>query len=109
MSEAWLVVRAVVADPGDRAAFDTWYRQEHFPDAIRAFSASAAWRGWSLTDPSVHCADYRFASLDRLEAVMSGSAIKALIAEFDRCWLGRVTRTREILAVSDELSGARGD
>jgi hypothetical protein len=41
MTGAWLVVRAVVADPDDRAAFDTWYHQEHLPDATKAFSASA--------------------------------------------------------------------
>ena len=97
------MVRAVVADPGDRAAFDAWYRQEHLPDAVKAFSANAAWRGWSSTDPSIHCAFYQFESLDRLDAIMSGPAIKALVAEFDRCWLGRVTRTREILAVADEF------
>jgi hypothetical protein len=65
MSGPWLVVRAVVADPDDHAAFDTWYRQEHLPDAMKAFSASAAWRGW----------------------------------------LGRVTRTREVLTVADEIDG----
>jgi hypothetical protein len=96
-------VRAVVADPDDRAAFDTWYRHEHLPDAVKAFSANAAWRGWNSTDPSVHFAYYRFESLDRLDAVMSGPTIKALIAAFNRCWLGRVTRTREVLAVADEF------
>ena len=104
MSGAWLVVRAVVANPGDRAAFDTWYRQEHLPDAIRVFVANAAWRGWSLTDPSVRCAYYRFEFLDRRDAVMSGPAIKTLIAEFDRCRLGCVTRSREVLAVADEFN-----
>jgi len=103
MSGAWLVVRAVVADPDDRVAFDTWYRHEHLPDAMKAFSAKAAWRGWSATDPSIHCAYYRFGSLDQLDSVMNGPAIKTLIAEFDRCWLGRVTRTREVLAVADEF------
>ena len=29
----------------------------------------------------------------------------ALIAEFDRCWAGRVTRTRDVLAVADEWDG----
>jgi hypothetical protein len=103
MSGAWLIVRAVVADPDDRAAFDTWYRHEHLPDAMKAFSANAAWRGWSATGPSIHCAYYRFGSLDQLDSVMTGPAIKILIAEFDRCWLGRVTRTREVLAVEDEF------
>ena len=75
---------------------------------MKAFSARAAWRGWSATDPSIHCAHYRFESLDRLEAVMSGPAISELIAEFDRCWDGRVTRTRDILAVADETEELKG-
>jgi hypothetical protein len=107
MSGAWLVVRAVVADPDDRSAFDTWYRREHLPDAVKAFSANAAWRGWSSTDPSIHCAYYRFGSLEELDAVMAGSAITALIAEFDRCWSGRVARTREVLAIADEFDERR--
>ena len=37
---AYLVVRAVVADPEDRAAFDHWYRTEHLPDALKAFNAA---------------------------------------------------------------------
>ncbi|HEX3992861.1 MAG TPA: hypothetical protein VHX39_16950, partial [Acetobacteraceae bacterium] len=64
------MVRAVVADPDDRAAFDIWYRNEHLPDAVKAFSANAAWRGWSSSDPSVHCAYYRFESPERVDAVM---------------------------------------
>ena len=103
MEAAWLVVRAVVADPADRVAFDAWYRDEHLPDAVKAFSARAAWRGWSKADPSVHHACYRFESSERLDAIMSGPGIKALIDEFDRCWRGRVTRTREILTVADEI------
>jgi hypothetical protein len=105
MSGAWLMVRAVVADPDDRAALDTWHRQEHLPDAVKAFSAIAAWRGWSSTDPSIHCAYYQFESLERLDAVMAGAAIKTLVTEFDRCWAGRVTRTRDVLAVADEWDG----
>src|ERR1700722_1040234 len=102
MSGAWLLVRAAVGGPDGRAGFDTWYRREHLPDAVKAFSANAAWRGWSSTDPSIHCAYYRFGSLEELDAVMAGSAITALIAEFDRCWSGRVARTREVLAIADE-------
>jgi hypothetical protein len=100
---AYLVVRAVVPDPADRADFDHWYRTEHLPDALQAFGARAAWRGWSQTDAAVHCAFYRFADLAAVDAIASGDAIKALIAEFDRRWGTRVTRTREILDVADEL------
>ena len=103
---AWLVVRAVVPDTADRADFDRWYRTEHLPDALRDFAARAAWRGWSKTDPAMHCACYRFDSVAAAEAATSGDAIKALVAEFDRCWGSRVTRTREILDVADELEAA---
>ncbi|MGE0221908.1 MAG: hypothetical protein AB7F35_01345 [Acetobacteraceae bacterium] len=101
---AWLVVRATVADPADRPGFDQWYRAEHLPDAMKAFRVRTAWRGWSQQDPSVHCAYYRFDSLDALNGVMAGSAIKDLIAEFDRVWGDKVTRTREVMAVADEVT-----
>jgi hypothetical protein len=102
---AYLVVRAVVADPSDRAAFDHWYRTEHLPDAMKAFKAVSAMRGWSSADPSVHTAYYRFASLDDAQAIGESSAIKTLIAEFDRVWGTRVARTRDILPIADELKG----
>jgi len=102
MPQAWLVVRAVVGNAADRAAFDRWYREEHLPDAVKAFSVATAWRGWSQTDPSVHYAYYPFASVAELDAVQRGPAFQALIAEFDRCWGTKVTRRREVIAVSDE-------
>ncbi|HEY1931799.1 MAG TPA: hypothetical protein VGG99_07305 [Acetobacteraceae bacterium] len=102
---AYLVVRAVVADPADRADFDRWYRDEHLPDALRAFAARAAWRTWSVTDPAVHCAFYRFDNVAAVNAATTGDAIEALVAEFDRCWDTRVTRSREVLNVADELEG----
>jgi len=100
---AYLVVRAVVADPADRADFDRWYGTEHLPDAARAFAVRTAWRGWSRSDPAVHCASYRFDSVAAAEAATSGATINALVSEFDRRWGSRVTRTREILDVVDEL------
>lgn len=102
---AFLVVRAVVADPADRGRFDDWYRAEHLPDAAKAFNAVSAMRGWSTQDASVHLALYRFASTDAAQAATGGAAIKALITEFDRRWGTRVTRTRDILPVADELEG----
>ena len=91
---AFLIVRAEV-DPSVRDAFDAWYRDEHLPDAVRAFSALGAWRGWSDVDDNVHMAFYEFESLADVNAVRGSDAIKELIAEFDRRWQGRVTRTRE--------------
>jgi hypothetical protein len=102
---AYLVVRAVVADPEDRAPFDRWYRAEHLPDAVKAFNAVSAMRGWSTADPSVHTAYYRFGTLEDVQAISGSPAMKALIAEFDRMWGPRVTRTRDIVAIADELKG----
>ena len=102
MASAWLVVRATVANAADRAGFDAWYSAEHLPDAMKAFGVATAWRGWSEQDPSVHCAHYKFDSKARLDAIVSGPEIAALIAEFDRCWPS-VVRTREVMAVADEV------
>ncbi len=102
MASAWLVVRATVANAADRAGFDAWYSAEHLPDAMKAFGVATAWRGWSEQDASVHCAHYRFESRERLDAVMAGPEIRALIAEFDRCW-PTVVRTRETFAVADAV------
>lgn len=42
MLKAFLVVRATVADPARRAAFDEWYGREHLPQAMEAFGAEKA-------------------------------------------------------------------
>jgi hypothetical protein len=52
MPSAYFVVRATVADPAKRKAFDAWYSREHLPDASKSFGVSKAWRFWSLADPS---------------------------------------------------------
>ena len=107
MAHALFVVRAVVPDPADRAAFDQWYAQEHLPDALRAFHARQGWRAWSRVDPSVHTAFYRFDSVAAAEAATAPPALQPLIAEFDRRWGARVTRARDILEVVDEQGSAR--
>ncbi len=101
---ALFFVRATVAE-ADRAAFDRWYETEHLPDAMRAFGTDRARRGWSDADPGIHIAVYEFPSLDRAREIAAkdrSAEIQALIAEFDRVWPD-VTRTREILGVSQEL------
>ena len=99
---ALFIVRAVV-DPSVRDAFDRWYQEEHLPDALKAFKAKRAWRGWSDMDASVHYAFYEFDDVTRARAVPGSTAIKALIAEFDRAWGDKVKRTREILEVLQTL------
>ena len=102
MAKHFFVVRATVADPAKRKAFDEWYQREHLPDAVKAFGAKKAWRFWSVSDPSVHQASYEFADQAALDRATSGDALKPLIAEFDRSWPD-VTRTREIFVLAEEF------
>ena len=70
----FFVVRATVADPAKRKAFDEWYHREHLPDAVKAFGAKKAWRFWSVSDPAVHQATYEFADQAALERATMASA-----------------------------------
>ena len=101
MPGACLMVRAVLADAADRDAFDRWYREEHLPEAAAAFAARRAWRCWSLTDPQVHYAFYELASAAQAQALEGSAPLAALVAEFDRHWAGRVSRTREVMALME--------
>ena len=92
----FLIVRAEV-DPAVRDAFDAWYQNEHLPDAVKAFEAVGAWRGWSDVDDNVHLAFYEFEDPADVRRVMESDALKRMIAEFDRHWRGRVTRTRDVV------------
>ncbi len=97
MPKGCLMVRAVLAEAEDRPRFDHWYKTEHLPQAQEAFGAQRAWRCWSRTAPGVHFAFYEFASLAEAEGLAGSAALAGLVAEFDRVWAGRVTRSREIL------------
>ena len=99
---AYLIVRAEVPE-ADREAFDVWYQDEHLPDAMKAFGTLSAMRGWSDVDPGVHLAFYEFPSIERAREVTSSDAIKGMIAEFDRVWQDRVTRTREIVDIKHTM------
>ena len=100
---AQLIVRAEVADSDVRDEFDAWYQNEHLPDAIAAFKALRGWRGWSEIEQNVHYAFYEFENIEQARAISQSSEIRALIAEFDRCWEGRVTRSRDIIELGQEL------
>lgn len=100
---ASFIVRAQVVDASVKEAFDRWYQAEHLPDALKAFGARRAWRGWSEADPSVHYAVYEFDDLARLRALPGSAALKGLVAEFDRAWGDKVVRTREGVRVAQRI------
>jgi len=101
--KALFIVRAQVVDPSAKEAFDRWYQDEHLPDAVKAFGAQGAFRGWSEVDPTVHYAYYEFAELAQAQAVPGSAAIKPLIAEFDRVWGKKVVRGREVVRVVQRI------
>ena len=100
---AYLIVRAEVADVAHRDAFDKWYAQEHLPEAKEKFGAVSASRGWSDVDASLHYAFYEFRDLKAARDISSSEAIKGMIAEFDRHWDGKVTRTREVVEIKQSI------
>ena len=100
---ALFIVRAQVVDPAVRDDFDRWYQDEHLPDALKAFGARRAWRGWSEVDTMVHYAFYEFDDIDSVLAIQGSDASKGLVAEFDRLWGERVTRTRDIVPDIQQL------
>ena len=102
MPATFFVVRATVSDPAKRAAFDSWYQNEHLPDAVRSWGVKKAWRFWSLTDPAVHQATYQFDDEASLERAMKGEDLKRLIADFNRDWPD-VTRTRDTFVLAQEF------
>jgi hypothetical protein len=102
MPFAFFVVRATVADPAKRKAFDAWYSKEHLPDAAKAFGVKRAWRSWSVSDPAVHVASYEFPDQAALDRVMNGDDMKRLVADFNRDW-PEVTRPREIFVLAEEF------
>ena len=104
MPKTYFVVRATVADPARRGAFDAWYQNEHVPDAVKAFGIKTARRFWSASDPAQHLAMYEFPDQAALERATGGDALKPLVAEFDRCWPG-VPRSREVLVLAEEFGG----
>jgi hypothetical protein len=103
MPSAFFVVRATVADPAKRAAFDKWYSKEHLPDAAKTFGVKKARRFWSVGDPSLHQAVYEFADQAALERATSGENMKRLVADFNRDWPD-VTRTREVFVLAEEFA-----
>ena len=96
------MVRAVV-QAEDRQSFDKWYQDEHLPDAVKAFGAKSAWRGWSEVDPTVHYAVYEFDTIEQVRAIPGSGELKALVAEFDRVWGKRVARVRDEVRVGQRI------
>jgi hypothetical protein len=49
----------------------------------------------------VHYAAYRFAGMDALNAALKSEGFKELVADYDRVWPKGVTRSRELLELTE--------
>jgi hypothetical protein len=94
---AYFIVRAQIVDAAVKNDFDRWYQDEHLLDALKAFKAKRAYRGWSQLDATVHYAFYEFDDLARACAIQGSDEFKRLAAEFDRLWGDKVTRSRDVV------------
>lgn len=101
--KAWFVVRAQIAEAGMKESFDRWYHDEHLPDALKSFKARRAWRAWSDSDPCLHYAWYEFDDLASAKAILGSAALKRLVADFDRAWGNKVTRSREFVGIVQSM------
>ena len=99
---AYLIVRAIVPET-DREKFDQWYQDVHLPEALAAFDAVRAWRGWSYDNPPLHFAFYEFPSLAEATAIGDSEAMKNMRADFDGQWQDRIVRSREFVQVTQEI------
>ena len=109
MAQAHLIVRTKLANLADRKAFDDWYRMERLREAVKGFKAERGWRSWSRTNPLVHFAVYEFSTTEEAEAALDSPAFVALVAEFDRVWGTRATRTREIFETAGEIAASNAE
>ncbi len=104
MARAHLIVRSKLEKLADRQAFDDWYRLERLRDAVKGFGAQRGWTSWSRTNPLVHFAVYEFSTTEEAETALDSLAFVGLVAEFDRVWGTRVTRTREVFETAGEFT-----
>jgi len=99
---AYIIVCANVPD-NDLKVFDNWYETEHLVDAFNGFGAINASRGWSVGNSNVHSTFYEFTNLSDAKAVLRSDALEKLIKEFDRRWKGKITRTREVVEIVQQI------
>ena len=99
-----LIVRAIVPEHL-KDQFETWYDNEHLPEAHKAFGSCEAYRGWSSDNPEAHFAVYRFINIGAVHEITENHILGRLVAKFDERWQGYVTRTREVIVENQNLKG----
>ena len=60
-------------------------------------NVNQVWRFWSKGDLAVHYTLSEFSDMSELQRAASSEGFKYVVADYDRAWGSRVTRTRDIL------------
>lgn len=90
----YLQVVATIDASVNRDEFDEWYETVHLPQVIERLDAITGCRMWSLEDPNVHYALYKFESAEFMIKQVRSARMRDLVADFDARWGYRVTRRR---------------
>ena len=95
---AYLIVKSDTSQI-DSKDFDYWYENEHLYEAKKQFMAKNAKRGW-VENSNFHLAIYEFENIKKAKNAMDSKKLQSLIKKFDKKWDFKVTRTRELVSLT---------
>ena len=85
-----------------KSEFNNWYEEEHLVEALNAFNAMGAKRGW-INNSKIHLAIYKFKNIMLAKKALKSKILKNLIKNFDDRWNKKVFRTRELIETIQEI------
>ncbi|MDA0764762.1 MAG: hypothetical protein O3A39_10025 [Proteobacteria bacterium] len=85
-----------------KSEFNNWYEEEHLVEALNAFNAMGAKRGW-INNSKIHLAIYKFKNIMLAKKALKSKKLENLIKNFDDRWNKKVFRTRELIETIQEI------
>ncbi len=85
-----------------KSEFNNWYEEEHLVEALNAFNAMGAKRGW-INNSKIHLAIYKFKNIMLAKKALKSKILENLIKKFDDRWNNKVFRTRELIETIQEI------
>ena len=97
---AFLVVKAIVPNSHIKN-FDEWYKEYHLKEAHISFKSISSFRGW--INKNEHHAFYQFIDFATANKILDSKELKLMIKIFDKKWLGKVSRSRELIEIIQKI------
>ena len=85
-----------------KSEFNNWYEEEHLVEALNAFNAMGAKRGW-INNSKIHLAIYKFKNIMLAKKALKSKILENLIKNFDDRWNKKVFRTIELIETIQEI------